>query len=39
MTVEWILGGIWQHIYWIHLAQDREQWLDLVNKVKNLRIS
>jgi hypothetical protein len=23
---------------WIHLAQDREQWLAVVNKVMNLRV-
>jgi len=26
-------------VYWLRLAQDREQWRDLVNTVMNLRIS
>jgi len=25
-------------VEWMHLAQDREQWWALLNKVKNLRV-
>ena len=28
----------WQGMDWIHLAQDRDRWLDLVNAVMNLRV-
>jgi hypothetical protein len=27
-----------EDVRWMHLAQDRDQWRDLVNKVMNLRI-
>jgi hypothetical protein len=27
----------WEGVYWIHVAQDRDQWRDLVNTVMNLR--
>jgi hypothetical protein len=29
----------WGGMDWIHLAQDRDQWWDLVNTVKNLRVA
>jgi hypothetical protein len=29
----------WEGADWIHLAQDKDQWRDLVNMVINLRIS
>jgi hypothetical protein len=28
----------WEGMDWIHLAQDRDQWRDVVNTVMNLRI-
>jgi hypothetical protein len=28
----------WQCVDWMHLAQDREQWRDVVNTVMNLRV-
>jgi hypothetical protein len=28
----------WKDVDWIHLAQDRDQWRDLVNTVMNLRV-
>jgi len=28
----------WEGVDWIHLAQDRDQWRDLVNTVMNLRL-
>jgi hypothetical protein len=28
----------WGDMEWIRLAQDREQWRDLMNKVMNLRV-
>jgi hypothetical protein len=28
----------WVGVYWIHMAQDRDQWWDLVNTVMNLRV-
>jgi hypothetical protein len=28
----------WEGVDWIHLAQDRDQWLALVNTVMNLRV-
>jgi hypothetical protein len=27
----------WEVVEWMHLAQDRDEWWDLVNTVKNLR--
>jgi hypothetical protein len=29
----------WEGMYWIHLAQVRDQWLALVNTVMNLQVS
>jgi len=29
----------WEGVDWIHLAQDRNQWLPLLNTVMNLRVS
>jgi hypothetical protein len=28
----------WRVVNWIHLAEDRVQWRDLVNTIKNLRV-
>jgi hypothetical protein len=28
----------WVGVYWIDLAQDRDQWMALVNTVMNLRL-
>jgi hypothetical protein len=28
----------WEGVNWIHLAQDRDGWRDLVNTVMNLRV-
>jgi hypothetical protein len=28
----------WEDMDWIHVAQDRNQWLALVNTVMNLRV-
>jgi hypothetical protein len=28
----------WQHVDWTHLAQDRDQWRGLVNRVMNLQV-
>jgi hypothetical protein len=36
---EWSLGKKgWEHVNWIHLAQDRAQWRVFVNTVMNLRV-
>jgi hypothetical protein len=33
------LGKIgWGDVEWMDLAQDRDQWMDLVNAVMNLRV-
>jgi hypothetical protein len=32
-------GGRWDSVDWIHLAQDRYHWRDLVNTVMNLRVT
>jgi hypothetical protein len=29
---------VWDGVDWIHMAQDRNQWWDLVNRVMNLRV-
>jgi hypothetical protein len=29
----------WEAVKWIHLAQDRDQWRDVVNTVMNLRVA
>jgi hypothetical protein len=36
VILKWILG--WGGMAWIYLAQDRNQWDDLVNTVMNLWI-
>jgi len=28
----------WEDVNWIHLAEDRDQWLDLVNMVMNFDV-
>jgi hypothetical protein len=28
----------WEGVYWIHLAQDRDQWWALVNTLMNLQV-
>jgi len=27
----------WEHVDWIHLAQDRDKWRTLVNTIMNIR--
>jgi hypothetical protein len=29
---------VWEVVDWIHLAQDANQWRDIVNTVMNLRV-
>jgi len=29
---------VWESVDWIHLAQDMDQWQDLVNMVMNLQV-
>jgi hypothetical protein len=29
----------WEGVDWIHLSQDKDQWLTLVNTLLNLRVS
>jgi hypothetical protein len=36
--LKWILGVGWGGMDWTDLAQDREQWMALVNTVMNLRV-
>jgi hypothetical protein len=36
MGSKWTLGRLAGGVEWIHLAQDRDLWLDLVNAVMNL---
>jgi hypothetical protein len=39
MVLEWILGRLAEWgLEWIHLAQDRDRWRDLVNAVMNLPV-
>jgi hypothetical protein len=39
MGSEWILGRLaWGGVYWIRLAQDRDQWQAVVSAVMSLRI-
>jgi hypothetical protein len=39
IILRWILREIgWGVMGWIDLAQDRDQWRALVNKVMNLRV-
>jgi hypothetical protein len=33
-----LTGIVWESGYWMHLAQDRNQWMTLVNTVMNLRV-
>jgi hypothetical protein len=28
----------WEEVYWMHMAEERDQWRVLVNKVMNLQI-
>jgi hypothetical protein len=28
----------WKDVDWMHLTQDRDQWLDILNTVMNLRV-
>jgi hypothetical protein len=30
--------GGWENVDWIHLAQNRDRWRDLVNAIMNLRV-
>jgi hypothetical protein len=38
MGSKWTLGSLVGGVEWIHLAQDRDRWLALVNAVMNLRV-
>jgi hypothetical protein len=39
MISEWILGEIeWEIVNWIQLAQEKDQWWDLVNTVTKLPV-
>jgi hypothetical protein len=29
---------VWEDVEWIHLAENRDQWRDVVNTLMNLRI-
>jgi hypothetical protein len=29
----------WEGVYWIYMAEDRDQWLALVKTITNLRVS
>jgi hypothetical protein len=33
-----IRENVWSGVEWIHLAQDRDGWRDVVNAVMNLRV-
>jgi hypothetical protein len=28
----------WEGVNWVHMAQDRDQWLAIVNTIMNLRV-
>jgi hypothetical protein len=39
--LDWLLGKYivgWESVDWIHLAQDRDQWRDLVNVVMKIPV-
>jgi hypothetical protein len=39
VILQWIVGRLgWEGVYWIHLAQNRDQWWALVNRVMNLGV-
>jgi hypothetical protein len=38
ITLKWIPGKWLEGVNWIHLAQERDCWRTLVNKVMNLQI-
>jgi hypothetical protein len=38
LILKWILRKRWEIVEWMHLAQDRDQWLALVNMTMNIRI-
>jgi hypothetical protein len=29
---------VWEGVDWMHLAQNKDQWWDLVNMIRNLRV-
>jgi len=37
IILDWILGKGWEDVNWIHLAEDRDGWRNLVHTVMNLR--
>jgi hypothetical protein len=39
IILEWILEKVWKGVDWMHLNQDRDQCLAVVNRVMNIRIT
>jgi hypothetical protein len=39
IILKWVLGELgWEHMEWIHLAQDTAQWRAVVNTVVNFQV-